>query len=320
LARVAVGVDLGGTNVRMGLVTQSGEIIARRKGKTRVKDGPEKVVGRLIKTASGLIEKARSDGHRVAGLGIGCPGIITADGVVKVSPNLTGWVDLDLAGQLSGGLRTKVRVENDANAYALGESWLGAGRGAESLVVFTLGTGVGGGIILAGKLWRGVDGMAGEVGHITVNPNGRQCGCGNRGCLEAYSSATAVVERTVEALRGGRFTTLSSVIRQSSAEMSALKVMEAALSGDMLAKTVYSEAGKYLGIAVADLVNLLNIERIVIGGGMAGAWGLMEEAVNYEVYRRAFKVPAERCEIVTAQLGDDAGILGSAGLALGKLE
>jgi glucokinase len=192
-------------------------------------------------------------------------------------------------------------LENDANAAAYGEYWRGAGRGCDSMVLLTLGTGVGGGLVLHGELWRGADGMAGEIGHVTVEPNGRTCRCGNAGCLETYASATAVVENYRE---------LSGIEEGVSAE----EVGRRALEGDANARQSYREAGRSLGIAFAGLVNLLNPEQIVIGGGVLPAWDLFMPTAEQELRRRAFAPAAERVRFAPAALGDLAGVTGAAGL------
>ncbi|MHB8172860.1 MAG: ROK family protein [Nitrospirota bacterium] len=315
MQKAAIGIDLGGTNLRFGLVREDEKIVSRRRTGTMAAEGVEIVLERLTSGIHTLARKAESDGLEIAGIGIGVPGIISArEGVVRISPNLPGWKDIPLRSHLKESFPYPVYVENDANAYALGEYWFGAGKGAKSMVCITLGTGVGGGIILNGDIWRGADGMAGEVGHITVNPDGPLCPCGNRGCLERYSSATAVMEMAVAAVAGSQKTALKSLAKKGLLTPEA--IANVAKKGDRTAMRIYSEAGKYLGIAVADLINLLNIECIVIGGGLSGAWELFIGPLKEEVRARAFKIPAERCGIIRGRLKDDAGILGAVGLAL----
>ncbi len=317
MGKVAIGVDLGGTNMRFGLVDENGRVHARKRGETRREEGPEKVIMRIRQGIRTLADKAEKAGHSAVGAGVGVPGIISADeGVVRFSPNLPGWVDIALKARIESGLGMPVFVENDANAYAWGEAWSGAGMGAWSLVCITLGTGVGGGIIVNGRIWRGADGMAGEVGHITVEPGGLKCHCGNRGCLEQYASATAVATRAATLMSDGKQSSLCELYHTDPLALTAKAVEEAAVKGDRLAKGVFEHAGKYLGLAAADLINLLNIDRIVIGGGMAGAWDLFIGALRKEVKERAFSIPAGRCKILPGTLGDDAGVLGAARLAL----
>ena len=315
MQRAAIGVDLGGTNLRFGLVREDKKIISRRRTGTMATEGVEIVIERLTSGIQTLAMRAESLGLEVAGIGIGVPGIISArEGVVRLSPNLPGWKDTPLRARLQESFPYPVYIENDANAYALGEYWFGAGKDAESMVCITLGTGVGGGIILDGHIWRGADGMAGEAGHITVNPDGPLCPCGNRGCLERYSSATAVMEMAQSAAAGSGKTAIKALLKNGT--LTPETIADAAKKGDRTAARIYSEAGKYLGIAIADLIDLLNMECVVIGGGMSGAWELFIGPLKEEVRARAFKIPAQRCRIVRGKLRDDAGILGAAGLAL----
>lgn len=312
MGKVAVGVDVGGTNLRFGLVSEDGKVLARSRSASDARQGVDAVMGRIDKGIAEMLKKAEKDGHVPVGIGVGVPGIISLpEGVVRFSPNLPGWEELPLRGRLQDCFGLRTVVENDANAHALGEAWAGGGVGARSLICMTLGTGVGAGIILDGEIWRGVDGMAGEVGHMTVAPRGRKCGCGNSGCLEAYASATAVVERAKEAMAGGAASALFGCCPKG---MTAADVRDAALAGDRLALRMYRDAGVYLGIAIAGLINLLNVERVVIGGGMAGAWELFIGPLRAEVARRAFDIPARRCGIVPGVLSDDAGMVGNAGL------
>lgn len=314
----AVGIDLGGTNVRMGVVLRSGEMKASARMRTDVHEGVDKVINRMVSCVEALRKKTAGK-VRLAGVGIGVPGIISLpEGVVRFSPNLPGWVDIPLRRMLEDRTGIRVKVENDANAYALGEARFGSGKGASSLVCITLGTGVGGGIILGGDLVRGADGMAGEVGHITVRPNGIKCNCGNRGCVERYSSASAVAVRTAEALRRGVESSLSEAFEADPSSITAHVVHEAALGGDRLARRMFRDAGRCLGILAADLINLLNVERILVGGGMAGAWELLSGPMRDEIKKRAFDIPAARCSILKGSLGDDAAVLGAAGLVLSK--
>ena len=218
--------------------------------------------------------------------------------------------------QLSAALESElgwpVRLENDANAAAVGEMWRGAGQGYSTLICVTLGTGVGGGIILDGKLWRGADGSAGEVGHIGIDPfAGVPCPCGSQGCLEVYASATAIVRMTREAKP--RY---PDSVLQDTEDLTSAKVYEAGKEGDELALEVFRQMGVYLGIGLASLINLLNPQIIVIGGGLANGWELFEKHMHQQVIERAFPIPAASVRIVRAQCGDDAGLLGAAWLAL----
>jgi glucokinase len=315
VAKVAIGVDLGGTNVRLGAVSEKGDIISSSRMFTDVGKGPASVIGRIVTAVKSLMRKSSGPGRGVLGVGIGVPGIISLpEGIVRFSPNLPGWNDIQLRDKMEKALGLPVVVENDANAYALGEHRFGAGIGTGSMLCITLGTGVGGGIIIDGLLVRGSDGMAGEVGHMTVRPNGILCNCGNRGCLERYASATAIVERTVSAMRRGATSSLVPKYSRRPELLTALTVYDAAMAGDALSARIYRDAGRSLGIVSAGLINLLNMDRIVVGGGMAGAWEIISGPMRAEATKRAFDIPAARCGIVQGLLGDDAGVLGAAGL------
>jgi glucokinase len=227
-------------------------------------------------------------------------------GVVVKSPNFPDWNNLPLKKELEAALGLPVSIENDANAAALGEQWRGAGRGIASMILLTLGTGVGGGIVLDGRIWPGADGMAGEIGHMTIIPDGRRCGCGNTGCLEMYASSRGIVMTYQE--RSSRPAAVTSE-----------EIYRAARNGDMLAVDVMKGMGRLLGIGIANLVNIFNPEMIVIGGGVKDAWPLFMEAAREEIRKRAFEYPAARTQIVPSVLGDDAGMIGAAAVALQKL-
>jgi glucokinase len=243
---------------------------------------------------------------------VAVPGTVDfEEGVVVKAPNVPCLDGFRLSAALRSELQLPAVVENDANAAAVGEMWQGAGRRYSHLVCVTLGTGVGGGIILDGKLWRGVDGSAGEIGHIGVDPfAGVPCTCGSRGCLEVYASATAIVRMTRETQP--RYPT--SILHKVDT-LTSQKIYEAGLQGDELALEVLRRMGVYLGIGLASLVNLLNPEIIVIGGGVSDGWELFEKHMNQQVRERAFPLPAQRVKITRAECGDDAGLLGAARLA-----
>lgn len=301
-AGVVVGMDLGGTNLRVAGVSADGGLVALHREQTAAREGPEPVIERIVAAIGRMVHQVTGSGGSVLGVVLGAPGIINGrTGTVVASPNLPGWHDVPLRDRVAEAIGLPVLLENDANAAAYGEYWRGAGAGCGSMVLLTLGTGVGGGLVLGGELWRGADGMAGEIGHITVDPGGRTCRCGNAGCLETYASATGIVDSYRE---------LSGVQEAVSAE----EVSRRAHEGDANARQTYREAGRSLGIAFAALVNLLNPERLVIGGGVLPAWELFIPAAEQELRRRAFTAPASRVRIAPASLGDLAGVIGAAGL------
>jgi glucokinase len=308
---VVIGVDLGGTNLRSALLSVDGDILEKRKETTNAPDGWKKVVARVVENISRQREIAIQRGLLVTAVGVGAPGVIRMDtGVVVKSPNFPDWNNLPLRDELEKALHLPVIIENDANAAALGEQWRGAGRGINSMILLTLGTGVGGGIVIDNKIWQGADGMAGEIGHMTLVPDGRQCGCGNTGCLEMYASARGIVQSYREA---------SGTMEHAQApEITSAQVYQAARNGESIARKVMKDMGSMLGIGIANLINIFNPHMIVIGGGVKDAWDLFIGATNEEIMRRAFQVPAERTKIVPSLLGDDAGMIGAAAAALYK--
>jgi glucokinase len=308
-ARLAVGVDLGGTNVRMALVDADGVIGPRARHATEVTRGQTHVLDRLAGAAASLAAAA-PPGAQVLGVGIGLPGVIDhARGSVVASANFPGWRDVPVADELARRTGLTVVVENDANAAAVGELHYGAGRPYRSFVLLTLGTGIGSGIILDGHLWRGALGMAGEAGHVTIDSSedAVPCGCGNRGCAERYASATAVARMAREAgLPGGPD---AAAVARLAASPEPSPAVESA-------RDIFRRAGRSLGVIAATLINIVNPEALLIGGGMSEAWDLFEPAFRAEVLARAHRPMGERTVLARAALGDDAGILGAAGLVL----
>jgi glucokinase len=305
---VCLGVDLGGTNLRCALVTPGGVVLARESLATDIASGRAPFLARLLALLARQKGEAQAQGRRVIAAGLGVPGLISSDGVLRSSVNLVPLEGLNLAETVSAGIGLPVVALNDANASAVGEQRFGAGRPYASWLMLTLGTGVGAGLILDGRLWTGIDGVAGEFGHITVEPNGHPCSCGNRGCLEQYASATAIAasasRRGLRAVRG---------------RLDAGAVAALALEGNPEAGAIFVEAGAYLGIAAAGVVNLLNLEAIILGGGVAGSFELVAAAMRREIRARAFAIPGGRVRVVKGELGDDAGVLGAAATAFDAL-
>lgn len=304
--------DLGGTHLRVATVDRKGNISCRLMQPTPQAEKPTEIVRALIDAIRVCERSTAEQGGTISAVSVAVPGTVNvAEGVVVKAPNVPSLDGFRLAAALESELEWRVILENDANAAAVGEMWRGAGRGYRSIICVTLGTGVGGGIILDGKLWRGVDGSAAEIGHIGVDPfAGIACPCGSRGCLEVYASATAIVRMTREA----RPRYPNSVLHNIE-DLTSEKVYRAGREGDELAIEVFRRMGVYLGIGLASLINILNPEIVVIGGGLSNGWELFEKHMHQQVIERAFPIPARRVKIVRAQCGDDAGLLGAARLA-----
>ncbi|MRR07818.1 MAG: ROK family protein [Deltaproteobacteria bacterium] len=311
--RAYIGIDIGGTNLRLALVDKEGAILHKARYRTDIHHGRQAFFSLLAKGIESLLQTARDNCIEPVAIGAGVPGLISNDGYVHSSVNLSPLDGVNLSNELLALTRLPTVVVNDVNAFAFAESVFGAGRDYRSFLMVTLGTGVGGGLILDGKVWTGTDGVAGEFGHMTVEPEGRPCPCGNRGCLEQYASASALV--TVAKKMILRQHDVFGM-RHGSHALSTKILATAAQDGNPAALALFAEAGRYLGIAAASIANLLNIEAVIIGGGVAASFDLICESMKREVLARAFPIPGKRLLIQQAALGDDGGILGSAALAM----
>lgn len=358
IMKYSIGVDLGGTNIKAGLVSSEGDISCRVVLPTDVEvGGPKVVAARIAEAVRQVLLKAEAagievisksqgtcsgqragDNTREVGVGLGAPGLIIAEtGVVHFSPNFPGWTDVPLvdyvnteltklkppkvvvAHNLQAHIQEKCKpmlkgMDNDVNVMTLGELRHGAGVGYESIVALTLGTGVGGGVVIDGAVYHGSQNTAGELGHTVVEPNGRFCGCGNQGCLEAYANAKNIVERTQEKIEAGCRTILAATVA-GGASLTPREIAEAAQVGDQLAIDIFAETGRYIGVALTSIAHVLNPQIAIIGGGIAEAGEeLLFEPIRIEFSKRAMDIPA-RLKIVKAHLGNDAGIVGAAMLA-----
>lgn len=311
-----VGVDLGGTNTVVGAMTSDGKHqYGMRSFLTRADLGADAVVARITENVEDAIRvtleqtgRARAD---FAGVGIGSPGPLNREsGIVIFTPNL-GWRDFPLRDRIQEAVQLPATLDNDANCATLGEWWLGAARGARNVVGFTLGTGIGGGLILNGRLYHGASDMAGELGHTTIDTNGRRCGCGNYGCLEAYASGPAIAERARESLAGGEASMMPSMVEGDLSRLTAALVYAAAAKGDELAVEVVRDTARFLGTGIANLLNIFNPEVVVLAGGVALAGEALFEPLRAEVRRRAFKPAVDVCRIVPGQLDGTAGVVGA---------
>jgi len=329
----SIGVDLGGTNLRIAAVTSDGQLLEKVTLGTKVALGRDHVITEMCDAIHRLTEQYRSLGAFL-GAGIGIPGIIDMEtGMLPKSANLPGWSEYPVRAESEQRLGARVFLENDANVAALGEKWLGAARDVPNMAIVTLGTGIGGGIVLNGKIWHGMNGMAGEFGHVTVEPEGHPCGCGNRGCAERYASATAVLRMAREAIASGQAPTLAKAA-SSDPEFGAKSVYNLAIQGDEEARRIFRRFGRYLGILLAGMVNVLNLDMFVIGGGVSSAWYAFSPIMFEEMRERSLVYAATAPEdplgeeegasaqvegrtrrktiITRALLGSDAGLYGAA--------
>lgn len=303
--------DLGGTHLRAATVDRHGKIRFRFKQNTPQANDANAIVDAIV---TAVHESGEQSGgvDEISAVSLVVPGTVNVEeGAVVKAPNLPCLDGFRLAAALNNRLHLPAILENDANAAAVGEMWQGAAAGCKTIICVTLGTGVGGGIILNGELWRGVDGAAAEIGHMCVDPfGGVACTCGSRGCLEVFASATAIVRMTREA--SPRY---PDSLLQGKEVLTAETIFEAGQQGDELALEIFRRMGVYLGIGLANLINILNPEMIVIGGGVVNGWDLFEKHMHQQVEERAFPLLAARVKIVRAKCGDDAGLLGAARLA-----
>lgn len=323
MSSFTIGVDLGGTNMRIAAVDCTGQILRLDVTATEVQRGRDRVISEMSAIIRDQAQQFTNQ-HTLLGIGVGIPGIIDlAAGTLHSASNLPGWSDYPVRSDLEKRLGAPVMLENDANCAALGEQWIGAGRGVQDLCMVTLGTGVGGGFVVNGRPWHGMTGMAGEIGHMTVIPEGCPCACGNRGCLEQYASGTAITRMAREAAAKGQAPALAGALKLDS-QFDARTVFELAQLGDPAAAAIFETAGTALGIALANLINALNLPLYVVGGGVAKAWPALRPAVLRELTKRSIvfraseplKSQSKTTLIASTVLEENAGLLGAARLPM----
>ncbi|MGA9304294.1 MAG: ROK family protein [Candidatus Sulfotelmatobacter sp.] len=338
----SIGVDLGGTNLRIAAVSASGEMLEKVTLGTKLALGRDHVIDEMCSAIQRLSTKYKATGEFL-GAGIGVPGLIDLQtGMMRKAVNLQGWENYPARAEIERRLSARVVLENDARVAALGEQWLGAARGVPNMAMLTLGTGIGGGIVLGGKIWHGLNGMAGEFGHVTVEPEGYPCACGNRGCSERYASASALLRMAREAVASGQAPSLAGAA-SADAEFGAKSIYSLALQGDESARRIFRNFGRYLGVLLADLVNVLNLEMYVIGGGASSAWDAFAPTMFEELRQRSIVYAAtapsdpsrgdssgkeegasaqtasrsgQETIITRAVLGSDAGLYGAARISM----
>lgn len=312
-----LAIDLGGSKIITALISHEYQMIAREYCPTLADEGPESVVDRMISAADHLLSLSNISLSQLSGISIAAAGIIDMEkGVITSSPNLPGWHDIPLRGIIEERCQVNTFLLNDASAAALGEHRFGAGKGVNNLIYITVSTGIGGGIIINGRLYLGSSGGAGEIGHATIDVNGPGCNCGNTGCLEVLASGTAVAREAIRRISYGGKSSLTEMVESKIEDITAEQVSLAAQNGDSLALEVIGKAVAYLGTGVVNLVNIFNPEIIIIGGGMARMGDLLFNPVRQAVKERAFRLSAQAVRIVPAQLGDDVSVFGAAIFAL----
>jgi len=321
MGRVLIGVDLGGTNVRIGIVAPTGRVLKKEEYPLDPSQGGLKIVEELVSNLKNLLQKRIGKNNQLLGIGIGIAGAIDMKrGRMIHSPNIPDLNGFGIREFIKKRISAPIAIENDANAFALGEGWVGAAKGSKCYCGITLGTGVGGGIVINGEILHGSRGMASEVGHMLIDPEGPLCGCGGRGCLEAYASATGIRRMALEAIERGEGKEILRRAGGKREEVTSEKVFEAAQSGDKAAQMIFHEMGRFLGLGLVNLIHLFDPEKIVIGGKASRAWDFFIKTAMDVVMERAMEGSREKVKIVQAKCGDDAGILGAAYVSLRSIE
>ena len=314
-SNIVIGVDLGGTTIKAGLVSADGSILYNNKFPTYAGKGPATVIQQIRAAVQDALK--HTDGAQVGGIGIGSPGVVDNEGVVKAPPNFVDWDEVPLKSEL-GKLFPAVciGVENDANAAAIAESKFGAGVQYPNFLFVIWGTGVGGGIILNHKIFRGPTGGAGEIGHVSIDYNGPQCNCGNVGCVEAYVGQRYLSQRTAQRLQAHPDSRILQLVGGDLSKIEPVYISQAANEGDTLAREILVEAGQLLGVALAGVMNIMDLRVSIIGGGISASGGFVMKAVQDSVVQHVLRPLRKDIRVLPAQLGNDAGLLGAAGLVM----
>ena len=305
-----IGVDVGGTNIKVALVDKKGNIVYSNTVPTRAEMGYEYTISNMKQAIYELMKETKTSKEVIEGIGFGFPGQVDCErGIVRLAPNIPGWVNVPIASIIEEEFGIPTKIDNDVRCAALGELNFGAGKGCQNLICITVGTGIGSGLIINGKLVRGASNAAGEIGHIKLQMQGGPiCGCGDTGCLEAFASGPSIVAMAEQYILGGKSTKYREL---ANPDITPYIVAEAAKQGDNVAKRIFEIVGEYIGIGMASVVNLLNPEKIVIGGGVADAGDLLIEPIKRTLKERAMPIQADAVEIVSAELGNTAGVIGA---------
>ena len=311
MKKYRIGVDIGGTNIKIALVDFEGKIVYSNTVPTRAEMGYEAGVANIKQAIKDLMSESGADNTTIEAIGFGLPGQIDyKSGIVKNLPNIPGWIDIPLAKIIEDEFKIPTRLDNDVRCAALGELNFGAGKGCENLICITIGTGIGSGIVLNGKLVRGAANAAGEIGHIKLSLNdGPLCGCGDYGCFEAYASGPAIVTMAKEYISGGK----SAKYKEMAADgiITPYLVAQAALQGDAVSIQIFKQMGYIIGVGLSSVINLLNPEKVIIGGGVADAGDILLEPIRKTISDRAMPIQAASVKIVPATLANTAGVIGA---------
>ncbi len=313
-----IGIDVGGTNVKIALVDDKGKIIYSNSVPTYAQMGYEYTVNNIKQAIKDLMKETNTKPTDIQGIGFDFPGQVDyKTGVVKLAPNIPGWVNVPIAKMIEDEFHIPTRIDNDVRCAALGELKFGAGKGCENFVCITVGTGIGSGLVINGKLVRGAANAAGEIGHIKLQmQDGPICGCGDTGCLEAFASGPSIVAMAQEYLKGGKSTKFREMAG-ADGEITPYIVAKAAEAGDPVAKRIFEITGYYIGMGLVSVINLLNPEKVIIGGGVAEAGDLLLEPIRKTIKERAMVIAGNSVEIVPAELGNSAGVIGASMLVEG---
>jgi len=318
---LALGIDLGGTKVLTAVANSRGEILSRDHSITPARQDQEAVVNSILESAGRALREAGINTEALDAIGIGAPGLSSPEtGILFTSPHIPRLKDVPLRGIIEKELKRKAFLINDANAAALGELYFGAARGARNFIYVTISTGIGGGIVIDGKIYTGALGTAGEIGHMTIDSNGPLCSCGNRGCWETLASGTALARAARQKIAAGAKSTISGLAGGDMKKVTAEVIHQAAKEGDSLARRLVAQTGYYIGVGLANLINIFNPELIVIGGGLSNIGDALLEPAFREAELRAFKEPYGALRFAPAELGRNSGVLGAAAFALEEMQ
>jgi glucokinase len=316
-----LGIDLGGTKILTSVITSQGEMLSRDHSVTPAAEGPEGVIPAIHASAERALEGASIPMDRVSAVGVGAPGLAdTEAGILYTSPNLPGWKDVPLRDILQEKFKKRAFLINDGNAAALGEYYFGAAKGTSHFIYVTISTGIGGGIVVDGKVLHGSRGFAGEIGHMTIADKGPPCHCGNRGCWEALASGTALAKAARKRIEAGADTTILSLAEGKIDKVTARTVQSAAEKGDPLANQLILKTAYYFGVGLANLVNIFNPEMIVIGGGLSNMGNRLLKPAYEETRKRAFEQSYRMVRFLRAALGRNSGVLGAAAFAFDEMK